>query len=158
MSGWAIENMVTLRILVYLVTYDSGWVSLEHLLLSRHSSQRGPTYYEIGGWTIENKVTYHVKKKLRAPKGFSAHFGPNFVASSVGTPLCPCGIAYRRACGFSTSGLFKNCLRSPCVERNTALNIAGGGKLALHKSWARLSFKQFTGEETTGSSFSRGND
>ena len=31
---------VSLRILVYLVIYDSGQVSLEHLLLSRNSSQR----------------------------------------------------------------------------------------------------------------------
>ena len=31
-----------LRILVYLVIYDSGQVSLVHLLLSRHLSQRGP--------------------------------------------------------------------------------------------------------------------
>jgi len=32
-----------LHILVYLVIYDSGEVSLEHLLLSRYPSQRGPT-------------------------------------------------------------------------------------------------------------------
>ena len=36
------RNPVYLRILAYLVIYDSGQVSLEHLLLSRHPSQRGP--------------------------------------------------------------------------------------------------------------------
>ena len=33
---------MNLRALVYLVVCDSGWVSLEHLLLSRHPSKRGP--------------------------------------------------------------------------------------------------------------------
>ena len=32
---------MSLRILVYLVTCDSGWVSLEHLLLSWCPPQRG---------------------------------------------------------------------------------------------------------------------
>ena len=34
---------VYLRILVYLVIYDSGYVSLENLLLSWYPSERGPT-------------------------------------------------------------------------------------------------------------------
>ena len=33
---FAIYIVFNLRILVYLVIYDSGWVSLEHLLLSRY--------------------------------------------------------------------------------------------------------------------------
>ena len=33
-----------LRILVYLVIYDSGWVSLENLLLSRHPCQSHPYF------------------------------------------------------------------------------------------------------------------
>jgi len=32
-------KLICLRILVYLVIYDSGYVSLEHLLLSRYPSQ-----------------------------------------------------------------------------------------------------------------------
>ena len=32
------DTAIDLHILVYLVIYDSGWVSLEHLLLSRHLS------------------------------------------------------------------------------------------------------------------------
>ena len=32
-----------LRMLVYLVIFDSAQVSLEHLLLSRHPSPRGPS-------------------------------------------------------------------------------------------------------------------
>ena len=34
---------INLRILVYLVIYDSGYVSLSHLLLVWYPSQRGPT-------------------------------------------------------------------------------------------------------------------
>ena len=35
-----------LRVLVYLVIHDSGWVSLEHLLLSWY-----PSHYLPGVWT-----------------------------------------------------------------------------------------------------------
>ena len=49
---WNPKRNVNLRILVYLVIYDSGWVSLEHLLVSRHPSR----YVRYG---LYSKIALH---------------------------------------------------------------------------------------------------
>ena len=40
-EAWVNVHIFCLRIRVYVVIYDAGKVSLEHLLLWRHTSQRG---------------------------------------------------------------------------------------------------------------------
>ena len=66
-------NSAILSTLVYLVIYDSEQLSLERLLLSRHTSQRG-----------------HIR----------AENARKSVALSDGTIICPCDIACRRAACF----------------------------------------------------------
>ena len=55
----------------------------------------------LGGWAFSYERGIPVLRNVRALSAFKS------VTSAVGTPLCPYGIAYRRAYGLSTSGLFK---------------------------------------------------
>jgi hypothetical protein len=51
------------------------------------------------------------------------------VTLSVETPLCPYGIAYRRGCGLSTTGLFKKPLCNPLCDHLAF--VEGGSRLIL---------------------------
>ena len=79
-------------------------------------------------WMHERVHSY--RPHFGLPRDFRSIAGHRPVAVSVGTPLCPYGIAYRKSYGLSTSGLFKNSVVPPGARvpilQNQADCVVGG--------------------------------
>jgi hypothetical protein len=72
----------------------------------------------------------------RATKGFSELSARKSVALSIGTPLCPYGIAYRRHMDYSLEGYFKQTFEVRCVVStpswyNTCADLTLSGAKSL---------------------------